>query len=125
MFKKFAVLMLTATLSTGCRKTEGPHTQETLTVYNANPLLGLDSQLTDNTIVRTNEVNGVDGFSEKVTLCKKDASGKFFGCQTATSTGVLTDGTMIEFNPGNITVLLAVTNGYYQLIVEVDGPRRG
>jgi hypothetical protein len=82
-------------------------------------LVGGPILLNDN-VTSTGEINGQDGVTESVQLCKRDAGGNLVGCQMAGSTGVLSDGTTIEFTPGNIEVKLAVTNGYAHEIVTVN-----
>jgi hypothetical protein len=100
--------------ATVCRSPSGTAIRDV--TWPLEPLVG-QGPLTDNTSVLTGETNGEDGVTEVVTLCKRDLSGNLVNCQDVTGTGVLSDGTMIEFAHNTVEVKLAQSNGWANLKV--------
>lgn len=136
MIRKIAVLMLLL-MSTGCQNVrkslfptdadnKGTHTDPS-SVCRASAIAFIwdatytnGHQLSDDVKQMTGETNGEDGATESVTLCKRDISNNLVGCQTVNNTGMLSDGTMIEYSAGNIEVKLAASNGYAQVKMTIN-----
>lgn len=72
--------------------------------------------LTDDKVIFTGETNGQEGATETVILCKPG----LVTCVTAGGTGMLPDGTMVEYSAEQIEIKGAITNGYEQAEVRIE-----